>query len=186
MSNSKPESKASEHPWQIHPSFCELTFENQTYPVHMETNSEEEPYRSHTPQREFVPLTVSNGIRTKVAARFYTSILHSSHVKDLQNQRIGEAEVWLYHEDNILLFWRCNLLAPYKVANPVEDTNLHALWHAFEHYVLEQFPHIMLFLTPSWNRPYDETLWNHFIHMHRYTQPSPAGLPNAAFIKTTE
>lgn len=177
MSNSKQASKVSQSPWHIHPSFCELTFEDKTYPVQMETYSEEEPYQSHTPQREFVPLTVTHGIRTKVAAR----ISISSQAK--QFQRIGEAEVWLYHEDNILLYWRCNLLAPYKVANPVEDQNLHTLWHAFEHYLLEMFPHIALFLTPSWNRPYDETLWNQFIHMHGYTQPSPVGLPNAAFIK---
>ncbi|HVB21657.1 MAG TPA: hypothetical protein VNG51_06905 [Ktedonobacteraceae bacterium] len=174
-------SKASQSSWQIHPSFCELTFDNQTYPISMETTREEEPYRSHTPQREFVPLTVTDGIRTKVAARFSIPLQDSRQAK--QFQRIGEAQVWLYHEDNILLFWRCNLLAPYKVANPVEDQNLHTLWHAFEHYLLEQFPRTVQFLTPSWNRPYDERLWNQFIHMHGYTQPSPAGLTNAAFIK---
>ncbi len=178
MSKSKQTPKASQQSWQIHPSFCELTFENQTYPVQMETYSEEEPYRSHTPQREFVPLTVSSGMRTKVVARFSIP----SQVKPYQ--RIGEGQAWLYHEDNILLFWRCNLLAPYKVSNPVEDQNLHALWNAFEHYLLQQFPQAVLFLTPSWNRPYDETLWNQFIHIHGYVQPSPAGLPGAAFIKS--
>ncbi len=177
MSYSKQTSKDSQHNWQIHPSFCELTFEGKACQVQMETYREEEDYRSHTSQREFVPLTVAGGIRTKVAVRFSIS----SETK--QYQRIGEAEVWLYHEDNILLFWRCNLLAPYRVANPVEDTNLHTLWYAFERYLLGQFPQIVMFLTPAWNRPYDEKLWNRFIHLNGYIRSSPVGLPNAAFIK---
>ena len=184
MSKSKQTSstEASQPSWQTHPPFCDFTFENRIYPVHLETNVTEEPYQSHTPQREFVPLTVTGGIRTKVLARFSTSLPDSSQAK--QYQRIGEGQASLYHEDNILLFWRCNLLAPYKVANPAEDQNLHALWQAFERYLLQMFPRTRLFLTPSWNRPYNETLWNQFIHMHGYTQPSPTGLPEAAFIKS--
>ncbi|MHB8597640.1 MAG: hypothetical protein ACYDER_12615 [Ktedonobacteraceae bacterium] len=184
MNKSKPTAKASQQSWQIHPPICEFTFDNQLYPVRMETNTKEEPYQSHTPQREFVPLTVSSGIRTKVVARFSIPIRDSSSAKPYQY--IGEGQSWLYHEDNILLFWRCNLLPAYKVANPVEDYNLHALWQSFEHYLLEQFPRTKLFLTPSWNRPYEEPLWNQFIQMHGYTQSSPVGLSNAAFIKTTE
>ena len=174
-------SKASQQFWQIHPPICDLTFENRSYPVQLETNIEEEPYQSHTPRREFVPLTVSSGIRTKVVARFSIPIQDFSAAKPYQ--RIGEGQSWLYHEDNILLFWRCNVLPAYKTANPVEDHNLHVLWQTYEHFLLTQFPKIKLFLTPSWNRPYDETLWNQFIHLHGYTQPSPTGLSNAAFIK---
>ncbi len=43
MSNSKQASKVSQSPWHIHPSFCELNFDNQTYPIIMETTREEEP-----------------------------------------------------------------------------------------------------------------------------------------------
>ncbi len=74
MSKNKQTSKASQQSWQTNSLSCELTFENQTYPVHMETNIAEEPYQSHTPQREFVPLTVPGGMRTKVAARFSISL----------------------------------------------------------------------------------------------------------------
>ncbi len=57
MNMSKPTSRASQQSWQIHPSLCKLTFENKSYPIQLESRTEEEPFQSHTPQREFVPLT---------------------------------------------------------------------------------------------------------------------------------
>lgn len=148
------------------------------YRIHLEAELSEEMYRSHTAAREFVPLTVREGVRTKVFSHFYTPDPGLPLAKGTRVSRTGNGQAWLYHEDQILLFWRCNLLDFYRIADPVEDKNLHALWEGFE-----RFPTTRLLLTPAWNRPYDQSLWLRFIQMRGYTRPSPVGIPEAAFIK---
>jgi hypothetical protein len=162
--------------------FCDLIFDNQACAVSLEADISEEPYRSHTPSREFMPLSVPGGMRTRVLVRFSTPDLAAR--KSLQ--RIGEGQAWLYQEDHLLLLWRCNLAQEYRAANPVEDPNLPTLWKSFEQFLLDQFPETLQIVTPAWNRPYDESLWLQFIHMRGYTRPSPTGIPNVAFIKDVE
>lgn len=164
--------------------FCELIVDNQPYAISVELNISEEPYRSHTPAREFMPLSVHGGIRTEALAHFSTNLPDRTTRKSLQ--RIGEGQAWLYQEDRLLLLWRCNLSQWYRTVNPVEDTNLHLLWESFEKLLLKQFPGTLQIVTPAWNRPYDAALWLQFIQMHGYSRPSPAGIPNMAFIKDAE
>jgi len=165
-------------------SFCELIFDNRPYTVNVETDISEEPYRSHTPAREFMPLSVPGGMRMTLLARFTTNLPELTAKKSLQ--RIGEGQAWLYQEDHLLLLWRCNLSQHYRAANPLEDANLHILWESFERLLLSQFPDTLQIVTPAWNRPYDADLWLQFIQMHGYTRPSPAGIPNMAFLKDVE
>ena len=188
MTSRREESASTEVPRpsrKIDEPFCELTFDDQSYPVRLEADIMEEPYQSHTPAREFVPLTVTSGTRTRVLVRF-SILLPDLPLKKGKLPRIGEGQAWLYQEDQLLLLWRCNLLGRYQAANPAEDENLHVLWKGFERFLLRKFPNAMQIVTPSWNRPYDEALWFQFIQMHKFTHPSPTGLPGAAFIKSVE
>lgn len=172
--------------WKIDEPFCKLTFDNQSYSLRLEADITEEPYQSHTPAREFVPLTITSGMRTRVLVRFSISLPDLPMRKGRKPQRIGEGQAWFYQEDHLLLLWRCNLLGRYKAANPAEDQNLHVLWKGFEQFLLRQFPNAVQIVTPGWNRPYDESLWFQFIQMHKFTHPSPTGIPRAAFIKGVE
>lgn len=162
---------------------CKGVFDGQKYTVRLEAELSVEMYRSHTAAREFVPLTVREGTRTKVEASFSTPDRFLTAAKSARAARIGNGQAWLYHEDQILLFWRCNLLDSYRAIDPVADENLHALWEGFEHFLLKRFPTTRQLLTPAWNRPYDQSRWLQFIRMHGFTRPSPVGIQEAAFIK---
>ena len=186
MSKSEQVLETSHQLWKIDEPCCELTFDSRTYPVRLEVEIREEPYQTHTAAREFVPLTVSSGIRNRVVARFFTPVSEGNPAMGVRHQRIGEGQAWLYQEDRILLLWRCNLLERNKAANPVEDQNLLRLWQEFEQFLLRHFPETTRILTPSWNRPYDQSLWLQFIKKQGFVHPSPAGIPNAAFIKSVK
>jgi hypothetical protein len=101
----------------------------------------------------------------------------------LRTNRVGDGEAYYYHEDRAILLWRCRLLGPYGGDDTTGDINLRAMWDAFERLLLERFHDARLMLTPSWCRPHGEALWLRFIQSHGYTRPSPAGIPNAAFLK---
>lgn len=168
---------------QVEEPCGELVFDSHSYSVHLEAEFTDEPYRSHTQAREFVPLTITSGIRTKVAARFFIPLSEEDRTKKMWHRRIGEGQAWFYQEDRLLLLWRCNLHEGYRASNPLEDQNLHVLWQAFEPFLLSHFPQAVQIITPSWNRPYNESLWLQFIQQQGFTHPSPNGIPNAAFIK---
>ena len=164
----------------------EIVIDDHSYTVHLEVESTDEPYRSHTQAREFVPLTVSGGIRTKVVAHFSIALSEDGKTGRKQYHRIGEGYAWFYREDRFLLLWRCNLHERYRIGNPSEDQNLHILWQGFEHFLLDHFPETLQIITPSWNRPYNESLWLQFIQRQGFTRPSPTGIRGAAFIKEVQ
>ncbi|GAC1350193.1 MAG: hypothetical protein NVSMB27_30370 [Ktedonobacteraceae bacterium] len=186
MSKSEHVSETNRQLWKVDEPCCELTFGCQTCAIQLEAEIEKEPYQTHTAAREFVPLTVSSGMRNRVIVRFYTSLPEDSMAKGMRHQRIGEGQAWFYQEDRILLLWRCNLLERYKATNSEENQNLHRLWQEFEQFLLRHFPETTWILTPSWNRPYDQSLWLQFIKKQGFIHPSPAGIPNAAFIKSVK
>jgi hypothetical protein len=163
--------------------FCIVTLDGLSFPVSLEANITEESYKSHTKAREFVPLTVNEGMRNRIDAQFFITGANSAMTREIRQARFGDAQAWFYQEDKILLLWRCNLLDLFKDQSPVEDHNLHVLWVRFEQFLLQSFPQATLVLTPSWNRPYDQKLWEQFIHLRGFTRQSPAGIPGAAFVK---
>lgn len=175
--------ESSQSLWKSDEICGELTFDNRSCPVYLRVEFTEESYRSHTPAREFVPLTTTGGIRTRVLARFSMPLSNLSGGQGNRLQRVGEGQAWFYQEDRLLLLWRCNLLECYRVANPLEDQNLQVLWERFEQFLLNHFPQTIQIISPSWNRPYDESLWLQFIQRQGFISPSPTGIPDAAFIK---
>lgn len=54
-----------------------------------------EDFRSHTPAREFVPLTVTQGCRTVVTAHFYTAD-PALMPTELHPPRVGEGDAYFY------------------------------------------------------------------------------------------
>jgi hypothetical protein len=148
----------------------------------LRANLADEDFRSHTPAREFVPLTVQRGQRTVVTAHVYTTEADLMPA-GLRQPRIGDGEAYYYQTDVVVLLWRCNLLERYRAADPAEDANLRTLWDGFEALLRRQFPAARQMLTPAWNRPYDQTRWEVFVRQRGFTRRSPAGIPGDALIK---
>jgi len=142
----------------------------------------DEDFTSHTPAREFVPLSTTHGRRTVTLAHFYT-VEAELMPRGLRPPRIAEGSAYYYQADAVLLLWRCNLLPRYRRADPMRDETLRLLWDHFEALLWRQFPRARQVVTPTWNRPYDEAHWRAFISLRGFTRPSPAGLPGMAQIK---
>jgi hypothetical protein len=106
--------------WTLDDALCRLTWSGAAVPVRVRAEVADEPHRAHTPQREFVPLTVASGIRTRVIAQPYIQEPGEAV------RSIGAAEAYFYHEDAVLLLWRCRLLEQFRAADPATDDNLHA------------------------------------------------------------
>ncbi len=168
--------------WAIDEACGTLTLGEQTTALRVRARLVDEDFRSHTPAREFVPLTVTQGRRTVVTAHFYTVEPDLMPV-GLRPPRIGDGEAYFYHADAIVLLWRCNLLARYRAAEPVADRALHVLWDRFEALLRHQFPQAGQMMIPAWNRPYDQALWRAFVRARGFTRRSPVGLPGRALIK---
>ena len=163
--------------WNLDEPSCELRWDDGTVPVRFRADVADEPYRAHTPQREFVPLSVASGIRTRIIGQPYL------RDRDGVVRRIGEAEAYFYHEDAVLLLWRCRLLEPFRAADPAADRNLHVLWESFEHLLAVHFPLARATVTPAWSRPYPSEQWRAFLVIHGFARPSPTGIPGMAFIR---
>jgi hypothetical protein len=142
----------------------------------------DEDFVSHTPTREFVPLTVARGRRTVVTAHLCTADPDLMPV-GLRQPRIGGGDAYFYHADAVLLLWKCNLLPHYRATDPTRDDNLSTMWEGFEALLLRQFSQARQMVTPAWNRPYDETRWQAFLGLHGFTRRSPSGITGAALIK---
>lgn len=178
--------------WSIDEYCCDLILEGQPASVHLRARMMEEAYHSHTAARKFVPLTVMQGGRTAILAHFYIpdipdailTISDAALARGRSRQaRIGDGQAWFYHEDHILLVWRCNLLERYRPRDPVDDENLHALWDGFEAFLRRCFPHAGRIVVPAWNLPYDQARWKAFLYRHGFIRASPAALPGRAVIK---
>lgn len=174
---------SSQSSWKAEEPCGEFAFDGYCYPLRLEVDATKELYRSHTPAREFMPLTITSGIRTGMSARFSIPLSDLPLPRGMRHHLVGEGQAWFYQEDRLLLLWRCNLLECYRVTNSLEDQNLHVLWKGFEQFLLRHFPQTIQIVTPSWNRPYDETIWLQFIKRQGFSRPSPTGIPDAAFIK---
>jgi len=162
--------------------FCQFVFHERSYPIHVKKVTAGEPYKHHG-AREFVPLTVDQGERTKIKLTFHSLDPELPRLKGKRTNRVGDAQAWFYHEDRILLFWRAALSEGYEVANPLDDQNLWALWHEGEQFLRNHFPGITLLITPAWNNQYDLKQWRTFLNRLGYTEWSPVGLSYSALIK---
>lgn len=165
--------------WNGVEALCDPTWNDEAVPVRIRADVNDEPYRAHAPQREFAPRTVPSGIRTRVIGYPYTQARGGAV------RRIGEAEAYFYHEDVVLLLWRCRLLQQFRSADPTNDANLHFLWESFENPVAARFPGSRATITPSWNRPYPPERWKAFLAVQGFTRPSPAGILDMAFIRSS-
>lgn len=174
--------KTQDEFWTLDEPLGELTFEGTRTVVRLRIHQHNEPFQRHTAAREFVPLTVPSGIRTKVVAQPYTFGPNSGIPKGRHTYRIGEGEAYYYLDDHILLLWKCRLGERYKVEDPTADQNLDVFWEQFERFLLTSFPATTQMVTPAWNLPYAGTLWRQFLHRHGFTRPSPAGIPGMAYI----
>jgi hypothetical protein len=168
--------------WDVDEHLFEVHVERESWPVRLRANVTDEPYRAHTPGREFVPLSVLSGVRTRVIARFYSRGANPFSPGARREQRIGDAEAYFYQEDGILLIWRCRLIDRYRLDDPSSDHNLHALWVTFEGFLHRRFMPTSV-ITPGWNLPYPSDRWREFLHDHDFSQPSPCEIPGKAFIR---
>lgn len=96
----------------------------------------------------------------------------------IRHVEIGQAQAWYYPPDRQLVLWECYLFDRWRVADPVHDPALAALWLGFEKQLLTRFPAAERVATPSWEDIYDRPAWQAFLASQGYTPAVPG-----AFVK---
>lgn len=166
--------------WNVDESLCDVALEGAPRQIHLRAEVVDEPYRAHTPAREFVPLSVTSGTRTRLIGQLYQPEAGAGASRE---RRIGEADAYFYHEDCILLLWRCRIVEPCRQHDPNGDALLHAVWEGFDRFLHRRFPDARSMVTPAWNLPYPSRRWLLFLAAHGFTQPSPTGLSGMAYVR---
>jgi hypothetical protein len=102
----------------------------------------------------------------------------ASDWEGMRHVEIGQAQAWYYPPDQLLVLWECYLFDRWRVADPVHNPALAALWLGFERQLLTRFPEAERVATPSWEDIYERPAWQAFLANQGYT-PAVHG----AFVK---
>lgn len=90
--------------------------------------------------------------------------------KPMQRDEAGNAQLWYYPEDRILLLWECFLGSRLRAAQLLPDQNMRKLWEGVEKWALGQFPDTKLIAVPNWEPLFDRAQYQRFLNTLGYTQ----------------
>ncbi len=167
--------------------------------VRLRLHHSEEPYDRRN-VAELAPLTHPVGTRGYVHAQPYVlepeitltiglfpaprdasvigEVVDSSW-EGMRHVEIGRAQAWHYPADRLLVLWECYLFDRWRLADPVQNPALNALWQGFECELLVHFPTAERLATPSWEDIYERPAWQTFLRQQGNAPATPG-----AFVKT--
>ena len=157
------------------------TYYREPQRVHGRLHTSEEKYEAS--QYEIIPISEKKGTRTYVMMQPYVLepqftisvglYNKSKHYADqetaigktigqpkqhgFREAQVGNAQAWYYHEDKTIVLWECFFDSRFRRHPIPDDKNMHHLWSAFEHYLLQKFPKAETLATP-FNDPLAESI----------------------------
>ena len=179
----------------------EVRLPRETALVRLRLHESEEVYHGRN-IAELVPLSQSTGSRSYVHAKPYvrepeiTLTLGLSPTprdagavgevvdavwEGMRHVEIGQAQAWYYPADRLLVLWECYLFDHWRLADPVQDPALAAVWQGFEEHLLTRFPSTQRHATPSWEDIYERLAWHTFLSRRGYAPTMPG-----VFVKDPE
>jgi hypothetical protein len=91
----------------------------------------------------------------------------------MRHVEIGQAQAWYYPADRLLVLWECYFFDRWRLADPVHDPALAALWDGFAQHLVTRFPETTCIATPSWEDLYERPAWQAFLTLHGYALATP-------------
>lgn len=91
----------------------------------------------------------------------------------MRHVEIGQAQAWYYPHDRLVMLWECYLLDRWRLADPLHDAALQAVWEGFEARLLTRFPDADRIATPSWEDMYERPAWQAFLTRNDYAPATP-------------
>src|ERR1700693_3370944 len=153
------------------------------YSLRLKAHIAEEIYRQGKSE-EIIPLRQQRGVRTYVQAKPYVLIpnitlgvqlsptpdptgaigeVASSTWEGMRHEEIGQAQAWLYVEDQSIVLWEAYLLPRYRVPDRTADPNTYALWEGFERFLTGRFPSARQIVTTHDDPEYDTAAYQEML-----------------------
>lgn len=177
-------------------------YHDEPRPVLAQIHVSEGPYTFAAAEREIVPVTTLQGIRTYVQARLFAwepdlrltvgllarpaadgriGQVIGTEQRDLRRQELGKAQAWYYPADGLILLWECFFNRFYRDAPLLEDANMVALWQGLERALAERFQEAQRIATPFRDPLFRTEDYQTFLRRLGYSPVAPA-----AFGKSVE
>jgi hypothetical protein len=95
----------------------------------------------------------------------------NSEVEGIDRRVIGQLQAWHYPEDQVIIFWECDVFRSFYQVSPIDpsqDAVLITLWERFEQHLWKTFSNALLMITPAWDPEHEKEMWKAFLEQRGY------------------